>query len=105
MRKTESSTKLNRIQQACRIVLKQNALKMGDFREIAATVLGAGGRAFKAPRPDQLSFPFSWLYAGNGLYANNGGNPTPNCFTLGRNLPCRPQGFSDNARGESPSPR
>jgi hypothetical protein len=36
-----------------RISLKQNALKIRDFHEIATTTLGAGGRAFKSPRPDQ----------------------------------------------------
>jgi hypothetical protein len=44
MRKAESSTKLNSLQQAGRILLKQNALKIGDFLEIATTALGAGGR-------------------------------------------------------------
>jgi hypothetical protein len=53
MRKAESSTKLNCPQQARRISLKQNALKIGDFLEISTTALGAGGRAFKSPRPDQ----------------------------------------------------
>jgi hypothetical protein len=53
MRKSQSSTKLNSLQQTGRILLKQNALKMRDFREIATTALGAGGRAFKSPRPDQ----------------------------------------------------
>jgi len=53
MRKAETSTVLNSLQQAGRIVLKQNALKIGDFLKIAATALGAGGRAFKSPRPDQ----------------------------------------------------
>jgi hypothetical protein len=54
MQKAESSTKLNSFQQAGRMSLKQNALKIGDFREIAATVLGSVGRAFKSPRPDQI---------------------------------------------------
>jgi hypothetical protein len=54
MRKAESSTKLNSLQQAARILLKQNALKIGDSLEMAITALGAGGRAFKSPRPDQF---------------------------------------------------
>jgi hypothetical protein len=33
MRKAESSAKLNSLQQAGRILLKQNALKIRDFRE------------------------------------------------------------------------
>jgi hypothetical protein len=53
MRKAESSTKLNSLQQAGRILLKRNVLKIGDFRKITTTALGAGGRAFKSPRPDQ----------------------------------------------------
>jgi len=53
MRKAESSTKLNSLQQAGHILLKQNALKTRYFREITTTALGAGGRAFKSPRPDQ----------------------------------------------------
>jgi hypothetical protein len=32
MRKAERSRKLNRVQQAAHILLKQNALKMDDFR-------------------------------------------------------------------------
>jgi hypothetical protein len=44
MRKAESSTKVNSIQQAGRISLKQNALKIGDFLEIATTALGSVDR-------------------------------------------------------------
>jgi hypothetical protein len=43
MRKAENSTKLNSFQQAGRILLKQNALKIGDLLDIVATALGAGG--------------------------------------------------------------
>jgi hypothetical protein len=52
-RKAENSTKLNSFQQAGCILLKENALKIGNFLEIAITALGAGGRAFKSPRHDQ----------------------------------------------------
>jgi hypothetical protein len=41
MRKAESSTNLNSFQQGCRISLKQNALKIGDFLETAASGLGS----------------------------------------------------------------
>jgi hypothetical protein len=58
MRKAESSTKVNSLKQAGRISLKQNALEIGDFLEIATTALGAGGRAFKSPRPDQTVVDF-----------------------------------------------
>jgi hypothetical protein len=43
-RKAESSTKFNSFQQAGRILLKQDALKIGDFLEIATTALGAVDR-------------------------------------------------------------
>jgi len=45
------SIKLSSFQQAARIRLKHNALKIGNFNEILATGLGAGGRAFKSPAP------------------------------------------------------
>jgi hypothetical protein len=54
MRKAESSKKLNSVQHATRISLKWNTLKISDFRDLPETALGAGGRAFKSPRPDQL---------------------------------------------------
>jgi hypothetical protein len=50
------SREFHRAQQflrAHRILLKQNALKIGDLLETAMTALGAGGRAFKSPRPDR----------------------------------------------------
>jgi len=43
MRKAESSTKLNSFQQARRISLKQNALKIGKFLKIATPALGSRG--------------------------------------------------------------
>jgi hypothetical protein len=57
MRKAESPTKLNSFQQGGGIWLKQNALKIRDFRDVWITALGAGGRAFKSPRPDQFQLP------------------------------------------------
>jgi hypothetical protein len=51
MREAESSTKLNSLQQALRISLKENALKIGDFREIAITVLRAGVGRSNRPAP------------------------------------------------------
>jgi hypothetical protein len=45
--------KLNSVQQASRISLKQKLLKIGHFRARPESALGAGGRAFKSPRPDQ----------------------------------------------------
>jgi hypothetical protein len=54
MRKAESSTKLlNSFQQGCRISLKRNALKIGDFLEASASVLGAGVGHSNRPGPDQ----------------------------------------------------
>jgi hypothetical protein len=44
MREAEGSTKLNSVQQAGRILLKQNVPKMEDFLEIAITALGTVGR-------------------------------------------------------------
>jgi hypothetical protein len=59
MRKAESSTKFNSVQQASHISLKQKLLKIGHFRARPESALGAGGRAFKSPRPDQIPFVFS----------------------------------------------
>jgi hypothetical protein len=52
--KADNSKKLDSFQQAARISLKQNALKIDDFRGMPESVLGAGGRAFESPRPDQI---------------------------------------------------
>jgi hypothetical protein len=46
MQKAESSTKLNTLQQAGRILLKQNALKIRDFR--TTTAFNAGALPFGA---------------------------------------------------------
>jgi hypothetical protein len=35
--------------------LKRKYLKAGYFRLVLETALGAGGRAFKSPRPDQYN--------------------------------------------------
>jgi hypothetical protein len=43
----------NKLHQVCRIRLKQKQLKTGGFRSFTESALGAGGRAFKSPRPDQ----------------------------------------------------
>jgi hypothetical protein len=48
MRKAESSTKLNSLQQAARILLKQNALKIGDSLEMAITALKTSALPFGA---------------------------------------------------------
>jgi hypothetical protein len=48
MRAAESSTKLNSFQRARRIPLKENALKIGDFLDIAATALGSVDRPSSA---------------------------------------------------------
>ena len=44
---------LQLLHHVCRITLKQKQLKTGRFRRITESALGAGGRAFKSPRPDQ----------------------------------------------------
>ena len=49
----QSSTKFNNFQLARRISLKKNSLKIRHFRRMLETALGAGGRAFESPRPDQ----------------------------------------------------
>jgi len=46
------STGFNKLQQAAAISLKRKHLKTGYFRLRPETALGAGGRAFKSPRPD-----------------------------------------------------
>jgi hypothetical protein len=43
----------NKAQPVGHILLKQKPLKIGHFRARPETALGAGGRAFKSPRPDQ----------------------------------------------------
>ena len=48
MRNSQRSRKLNTVQQAARILLKQKALKIGDFRGMPQSALGAGGRVFKS---------------------------------------------------------
>ncbi len=53
MRGTSASITFNTFQQACCISLKQKALKTGHFVPTTESALGAGGRAFKSPRPDQ----------------------------------------------------
>jgi hypothetical protein len=45
MRKSQSSTKLNSLQQAERILLKQNALKMRGFSRNRTNRLGLSGSA------------------------------------------------------------
>jgi len=64
MREAQSSTRLNSFQQAARIWLKQNALKIGYFHSRPITALGAGGRAFKSPRPDHSFQEFRAQYSG-----------------------------------------
>ena len=84
MRKAGSSTKLNGFQQARRIPLKQNALKIGDFLEIATTALGAGGRAFKSPRPDQIAQWVGAPFIGYGQWAS--GQPCSSLCELLRSI-------------------
>src|SRR5579871_1160602 len=74
MRNSQTSTKLNYVQQATRISFKQKRLKIADFPARSETALGAGGRAFKSPRPDQTivfsavqSFPIVRVHGGGHL--------------------------------------
>jgi hypothetical protein len=53
MHAPQRARELNTVQQAMGISLKGCGLQMNDFAQQAVTVLGAGGRAFKSPRPDQ----------------------------------------------------
>jgi len=53
MPKPPGSPKFNKSQHAVGNLLKQNMLKTGAFGDAPKSVLGAGGRAFKSPRPDQ----------------------------------------------------
>ena len=55
MAKPPNSNNLNSVHYEMRISLKQNALKIDDYRPKQESVLGAGGRAFKSPRPDHKS--------------------------------------------------
>jgi len=54
IRKAERSRKLNRVQQAAHILLKRSMLKIETLCRRPQSALGAGGRAFKSPRPDQI---------------------------------------------------
>jgi hypothetical protein len=49
------------------ISLKQSTLKMKRFVRSLGTALGAGGRAFKSPRPDQFMLPMSRVAQGLAL--------------------------------------
>ncbi len=53
MPKPPDSKRLKNFQRAARIYLKQNTLKTEDFQSAPESALGAGGRAFESPRPDQ----------------------------------------------------
>jgi hypothetical protein len=55
LRYPSDSKKLNSFQQACRISLKQNALRMGDFLEIVSTALGSVDRPLGEARPGSES--------------------------------------------------
>jgi hypothetical protein len=53
MRISPGSIARNKVQQGGRILIKRKALKLGITSKLPLTALGAGGRAFKSPRPDQ----------------------------------------------------
>ena len=53
MPKPPSSKAFNHFQRIDRNCLKRKHQKTGAFGEAPETALGAGGRAFKSPRPDQ----------------------------------------------------
>jgi len=55
-RKPPGSIRNNRAQQAFGNRMKRKELKIGRFRSAPQSALGAGGRAFKSPRPDQLIY-------------------------------------------------
>jgi hypothetical protein len=78
------SPKHNKPQHPNRNLLKQNTLKIGNFREQPESALGAGGREFESRRPDQnLCFQYSLGITSRSLdtrarlYANNGGQLGP----------------------------
>jgi hypothetical protein len=54
MPKPPSSIKIHAVQHGAGKPLKAQQLKTDDFEPYPRTALGAGGRAFKSPRPDQL---------------------------------------------------
>src|ERR1019366_8599162 len=56
--KPPDSKPLNKFQQARRMCLKTKYQKTGSFGEWPESALGAGGRAFKSPRPDQRKQAF-----------------------------------------------
>ena len=47
-------TQLNIVQRVLRHLLETEGVENGSILGYAESVLGAGGRAFKSPRPDQL---------------------------------------------------
>ena len=53
LRNSPNSTKLKSFQQAARISNETSNLKIRAVSEMLETDLGARGRAFKSPRPDQ----------------------------------------------------
>jgi hypothetical protein len=53
MPKPPGSNRFNSLQRGGLNSLKHKALKTGHFDNAPESVLGAGGRAFKSPRPDQ----------------------------------------------------
>ncbi len=49
----QRASQFNGLQYVARIYLHQKGLKIGHFRQILKSVLGAGGREFESRRPDQ----------------------------------------------------
>ncbi len=52
--KPQYASRFNGLQYVARIYLHQKGLKIGHFRSILKSVLGAGGREFESRRPDHI---------------------------------------------------
>ena len=73
------SIHIHAVQRGTRKPLKWKRLKMGVFAPSPKSALGAGGRAFKSPRPDQLKT--SALFAMSGFGRTSA--PVAICGVLG----------------------